>query len=504
MRVGLLDGVERLGNRLPEPLTLFLLLAVGVAGLSALLSGVGVTHPGTGERVAVRSLLDPGLARDVILIGAVRNFTGFAPLGLVLVAMIGIGIAERAGLIAALLRGVLAGVPSVVLGYGVVLAGVLSSLALDAGYVIVVPLGAVVFAQAGRHPIAGLAAGFAGVSGGFSANLVVTSVDALLAGLTTEAARVLDPAYEVTAAANLAFMVVSVPIVVAAGGWITDHVVEPRLGAWRRERAEAGVEDELRAPELGGRERRALWGALGALLAVVLVVLLLTVPEGAPLRGVDGGLDPFYRALVPLLLVGFAAPGIAYGALAGTVRSDRDVARMGSETMAAMGPYILLAFAMGQFVAYFRASELGTVIAIAGAEALRATGVGGAALLLAFVLVAAAVNLVIGSASAKWAVMGPIFVPMLMTLGYSPELVQAAYRIGDSATNIVTPLMPYFPIAVAFARRYDHALGLGTLLSLMLPYSLGFLGVWSAALAVWYLLGIPLGPDGPLTYGVTP
>jgi aminobenzoyl-glutamate transport protein len=495
-----LDRVERLGNRLPEPLSLFVLLAALVALVSALLAGLSLPHPVTGEPVVARSLLSRELSREVILIGAVRNFTGFAPLGLVLVAMIGIGIAERSGLVSATLRILLARSPHLLLSYGVVLAGVLSSFALDAGYVVVVPLGAALFAQAGRHPIAGLAAGFAGVSGGFSANVVVTAVDALLAGLTTEAARAFDPTYEVVVTSNLFFMATSVLLVVAAGGWVTDRVVEPRLGTWDTSRATSDARADRGGVGIGARERGGLAAALVALGAVALLVALLALPAEAPLRADDGSFGPLWRAMVPLILLAFGLPGIAYGAVVGTIRSDRDVARMGGETMAAMGPYVLLAFAMAQFVEYFRASNLGTLLAIAGADGLRDAGLGGAPLLLGFLLVAALVNLFLGSASAKWAVMGPVFVPMLMALGYSPELVQATYRIGDSVTNIVTPLMPYFPIAVAFGRRYDDQLGLGTLISVMLPYSLCFGLVWAGALLIWATLGIPLGPGAPLTY----
>jgi len=492
--------VERLGNRLPEPLTLFVLLAVGTALISALCAGLSLEHPVTGDPVVARSLFSRELMRDIVLVGAVRNFTGFAPLGLVLVAMIGIGIAERGGLIPASLRLLLAGTPRAALSYGVVLAGVLSSFALDAGYVVVIPIGAALFAQAGRHPVAGLAAGFAGVSGGFSANVVVTAVDALLAGLTTEAARAFDPSYEVLVTSNLFFMATSVLLVVAVGGWVTDRIVEPRLGSWDTGRADpdAAVERDAQSP--GSAERRGLVAALCALGLVCLLVAVLALPAEAPLRGDDGGFGPLWRAMVPLILLAFGVPGIAYGVAVGTIRSDRDVARMGGETMAAMGPYVLLAFAMGQFVEYFRASNLGTLCAIAGADGLRELGLGGTPLLLGFVLVAALVNLVLGSASAKWAVMGPVFVPMLMALGYSPELVQAAYRIGDSITNIVTPLMPYFPIAVAFGRRYDGELGIGTLISVMIPYSLAFGLVWGVALGIWTVLGIPLGPGAPLTY----
>jgi aminobenzoyl-glutamate transport protein len=492
-----LDGIERAGNRLPDPLTLFAVaaLVVVVASWLAASAGVSVRHPGTGETVHAVSLLSrDGLRR--MLTEMVPNFTAFPPLGTVLVVMLGIGVAERTGLVAAALRGLVAAMPASALPATLVFAGIMSSLAADAGYVVLTPLGAVVYAGMGRHPLAGLAAAFAGVSAGFSANLVLTALDPLLAGFTEPAARLVDPAYVVRPTANYYFMVVSTVLLTLVGTLVTVRVVEPRLGTWRGEVAAAAGE----APVSGARERRGLLAAALALLATLVLVAGLVLPAGAVLRDESGGIEPFYRALVPLLMLAFLLPGIAYGLAAGTLRSDKQLAVMAGDTMATMGSYVVLAFVAAQFVAYFGWSNLGLVVAVRGADLLQALGIGGVPLLVGFVLVSAAINFLIGSASAKWAIVAPVFVPMLMLMGYSPETVQAAYRVGDSVTNVVTPLLPYFPIIIAFARRYDPNVGLGTLVAAMMPYSVAFLLSWLVLLVAWVVLGVPLGPGAPVHY----
>jgi len=493
----LLDGVERVGNRLPDPLTLFVALgaAVLLASWLAARAGVSVTHPGTGATVAASNLLSAeGLRR--ILTGLVPNFAAFPPLGTVLVAMIGIGVAERSGLVAAALRSLVAAVPPSLLTATLVFAGVMSSVASDAGYVVLTPLGALLFAGVGRHPIAGLAAAFAGVSGGFSANLLLTSLDPLLAGLTQPAARLVDPGYTVQPTANYYFMAASVLLVTAVGTVVTSRFVEPRLGPWKG--GAAAADAPLGALEPG--EKRGLLAAGAAFLLVTGLAAALTLPRGGVLRAPDGAPTPFFESIVPLIFAAFLLPGLAYGIAARTIRSDKDVARMAGETLGTMGPYIVLAFAAAQFVAWFGWSNLGLILAVTGAEVLQALGLDGIALLLGFVAVSAVINLFIGSASAKWAIMAPVFVPMLMLMGYSPEVVQATYRVGDSVTNIVTPLLPYFPIIVAFARKYDPAVGIGTLLSAMLPYSIALAIAWTAMLLLWLGLGIPVGPDVPIHY----
>jgi aminobenzoyl-glutamate transport protein len=506
--VRFLDVVERVGNKLPDPITLFFLFAVLAVVVSWIAStaNVSAVHPGTGETVeAVNLLSGEGVRR--MLTEAVRNFTAFPPLGLVIVVIIGIGVTERSGLIAAALSRLVSSVPPSALTATLVFGGVMSSMAVDAGYVVLTPLGAMLFAAVGRHPLAGLAAAFAGVSGGFSANLLLTSLDPLLSGLSTEAAQLVDAAYVVDPTANYYFMVASVFLLTGMGTFVTTRYVEPRLGKWDPSQG-TGVEDTSLG-EVSAQERKGLRWAGIAFLVMLGLFALLVVPEGAPLRNPEAvaagepvlvQIRPFFDSIVTLLMLLFLVTGLVYGVVAGTIRSDRDVARMSSESVALLGSYIVLAFAAAQFVAYFNWSNLGLILAINGASGLQAVGFTGLPLLLSFVVVAAFINLFIGSASAKWAVMAPVFVPMLMLMGYSPEAVQVAYRVGDSTTNIITPLMQYFPVIIAFAQKYDRKTGIGTLISAMLPYSIVFMIGWLIMLAAWVLLDIPLGPGAPMTY----
>ena len=489
-----LDLVERWGNRLPHPFSLFVLFSFGVLVLSWIASSLELSaiHPATGKKIAAVNLLDRQGFQNIIT-KAVSNFTGFAPLGTVLVAMIGVGVAERSGLFAAALKALVAGVPSWLLTSALVFAGVNASLAVDAGYVILIPLGAVLFAGIGRHPIVGLAAAFAGVSGGFSANIFLTALDPLLAGLTQEAARLYDPNYTVAVTANYYFMIASTFLLTIIGTWVTVKIVEPRLGAY-------GGSGQKSLEKLRPEEKRGLATAGLTIALELLLLLLFILPANGLLRDAKGGLEPLFQGMVTLMAIGFLLPGLAYGSAAGTIKSDRDSGKMLEETMGTMGSYIALAFAASQFVAYFGWSNLGLILAINGANLLKASGLSGVPLIILFIFVCALIDLFLASASAKWAVIGPVFVPMLMIMGYSPEVTQAAYRIGDSFTNIVTPLMPYMPLVIAFAQKYEPKMGLGTLLAMMLPYSIAFAISWTLLLAVWLLLGIPLGPGAFLTY----
>jgi aminobenzoyl-glutamate transport protein len=416
----------------------------------------------------------------------------------VLVTMIGIGVAERSGLISASLRGLVAIVPKSLLTATLVFAGVMSNTAADAGYVVLTPLGAVLFAGFGRHPIAGLAAAFAGVSGGFSANLMLNALDPLLAGLSTSGAQILNAEYVVYPTANYYFMVFSTLLITVVGTFVTNRIVEPRLGKWEPPAGFSGAEST--ASPLSPQEKRGLGAAALTFFLFLGVLLFLTLPEGALLRDETGGIKPFYDSLVPLMMILFLLVGLVFGIVARSIRSDRDVAAMTTDTMNTMGAYIVLAFVAAQFVAYFNWSNLGIILAISGAGALQSIGLTGVPLILAFIVVSAFLNIFIGSASAKWAIMAPVFVPMLMLMGYSPELTQAAYRVGDSITNVITPLLPYFPIIIAFARKYDPKAGLGTLIAAMLPFSVAFGIAWTITLIVWFLLGLPLGPNAPLYY----
>ncbi|HLS07873.1 AbgT family transporter [Lentibacillus sp.] len=505
-----LDGIEFIGNKLPHPVTLFAILALIVLVLSAALQplGISVEHPGEeGEMVEIKNLLNAeGL--QYIFGSMTDNFIGFAPLGVVLVTMLGIGVAERTGLISALLRGFVLSVPRRFITLGLVFAGVMSSVASDAGYVVLPPLGALIFAAMGRHPLAGLAAAFAGVSAGFSANLVLSGTDVMLGELTIQAASVIDPAYAETMniAMNWFFIAASVFLLTLIGTWVTERIVVPRLGEYKGENGDAEAnEDQLEG--LKPVEKKGLiWAGVSLAIGLVLTALLV-LPPNAPLQGTEGNYmdriiqSPFMSSLVPIIAILFLLPGLVYGKVTKVIRNDKDVAAQMSDTMASMGMFIVLAFTAGQFVAYFNESNMGTVLGVYGAEFLDSINLTGVPLILMFVLITGFINLFIGSASAKWAMMAPIFVPIMMQLGYSPELTQMAYRVADSSTNIITPLMTYFAVIIAFAQKYDKKVGIGTMVSTMLPYSLYFLVGWTLMLVVWMLLGIPLGPGSPIEYG---
>ncbi len=491
-----LNFIEKVGNALPHPATLFALFALLVVVLSWVvgLFDLSVVHPGTGEIIRPFNLISQeGLA--MILTKMVTNFTGFAPLGTVLVALLGIGIAEGSGLIGTVLRLVVLSSPKKLLTFVIVFAGVISNTASEVGYVLLVPLAAVIFLAAGRHPLAGLAAAFAGVSGGYSANLFLGTIDPLLAGLSEEAARIIDPAYVVNPACNYYFMFVSTFLIAILGTWTTEKLVVPRLGEY------TGDEKPEEIRGLSTLEKRGLRWAMLSIVAFTAIVLWGLIPADGFLRdAATGGIlkSPFMSGIVALIFLSAAVAGIAYGIGAGTFRNDSDVMKGMSKSMETLGSYIVLVFFAAQFVAYFNWTNLGLIVAVSGAEGLKASGLGPIPLMLAFVLVSAAINLVMGSASAKWAIMAPVFIPMFMLLGYSPEFTQVAYRVGDSVTNIISPMMSYFALIVAFIQRYDKKAGIGTVISTMLPYSIIFLIGWSLLLIVWIFLELPIGPGADM------
>ena len=495
-----LTTVERGGNALPHPGTLFAILAGVIILVSAIAArtGIEVVHPGTGELIQPVSLATvAGLHR--ILTEMVTNFTSFAPLGTVLVSMLGIGVLESSGLIGAGLRLLVLSAPKHLLTFVIVLAGVLSNTASEIGYVLLVPLGGIIFLGAGRHPIAGLAAAFAGVSGGYSANLLLGTVDPLLAGLSEEAARIVDDGYRVNPAANYYFMVVSTFIIATAGTWVTERIVIPRLGPYEGQ-GDTDAPDVLQ--ELSSIERRGLGYALLAAAVFVAFLLWGTVPADGFLRNPEtGGLlrSPFLSGIVAFIFLGGTVVGVAYGAATGAFRNDADVMNGMGKTISTLGTYLVLVFFAAQFVAYFNWTNLGLIMAVKGAETLRSSGLGGIPLMLSFVLLSSFINLFMGSASAKWAIMAPVFVPMFMLLGYTPELTQTAYRIGDSTSNIIAPMMSYFALIVAFFERYDKRSGIGTVVATMLPYTVTFFMCWSILLMIWMTLGLPVGPGAALT-----
>jgi aminobenzoyl-glutamate transport protein len=497
-----LNAVERAGNALPDPAALFLILLFVVWGLSALLAPLQFAEidPRSSEPIRVVNLLT-GTEIAQFLSTLVTTFTGFHPLGVVLVALLGVGVAEHTGFINAGLKGLLSITSPRLLTPMLILVAVVSHTAADAGYVLVIPLGAVIFYAAGRHPLAGIAAAFAGVSGGFSANFVPSSLDPLLSGLTQAAAQIIAPERLVNPLSNWFFTGASSLLIMSVGWYLTDRVIEPRLASVP---VDGDASDMPRMEALGPRERRGLIAGGAALLLGILVLTLASAPEGSPMRSPEGALTastaPLMQSIVPLIFLLFLLPGIVYGYVAGTVESHRDIIKGMSKSMSTMGYYIVLAFFASLFIASFGRSNIGALLALKGAGTLQALALPGQVTIVGIILLTGTVNLLIGSASAKWALLAPIFVPMLMQLGLSPELTQAAYRVGDSTTNIITPLMPYFPLVVVYAQRYVKSTGIGTLVSIMLPYSVGFLLTWTVFLIGYWLLGIPLGLQAPYTY----
>lgn len=507
---GVLAAIERVGNKLPHPATLFAIFAGGTIILSAIVSAFDITvvHPGTREEVEPFSLMTiRGL--HMIITRMVVNFTSFAPLGTVLVALLGIGVMESSGFMATALRKLVLSAPKKLLTFAIVFAGILSNTASEVGYVVLVPLGAMIFLAVGRNPIAGLAAAFAGVSGGYSANLLLGTIDPLLAGLSEEAAHIIDQTYEVNPAANYYFMFFSTFFIAIVGTWVTEKIIVPRLGPYRGDAKPEELSD------ITSDEKRGLRFAAYTFYVLVLLILWATMPvEGGIwdkipgsgfLRDPDTGdllRSPFMSGIVAMIFIIAAIVGIAYGIGAKTLKSNADVINGMGKSMSTLGTYIVLVFFAAQFVAYFNWTNLGLIFAIKGAEVISALGMGRIPLMISLVLISALINLVIGSASAKWAIMAPVFIPMFMLLGYSPEFTQMAYRIGDSVTNIISPMMSYFALIVAFMEKYDRRAGIGTIIATMLPYTVAFLLFWVLLLIVWILAGLPIGPGAELFYSV--
>ncbi len=508
-----LDVVEWLGNLLPHPVALFAIFSLAVLLLSGVAGWFDLAVPdprpegaaGRAEDGMIRAVsLVNGEGLRMIVENLVKNFVGFVPLGTVLVAMIGVGIAERSGLISAAIRALVLKATKNTLTMAVVFAAVISNTASEMGYVVLIPLAAVLFYSVGRHPLAGLAAAFAGVSGGYSANLLLGTVDPLLSGITGAAAQLIDPNYTVGPEANWFFMIISTFLITFVGTWVTIKVVEPKLGAYNPDNASIDLSAEASMDTLSDKERKALKLAGITCLILVILVALTVVPPWGALRNPETGAitgSPFLKGIVALILVFFAVPGIVYGFAVGTFKSDRDVINAMSETMGTLGMYIVLVFFAAQFVAFFKWTHFGAIFAVLGADFLEHMGLTGPIVFIFFILMCAFINLMLGSASAQWAVTAPIFVPMLMLVGYAPEVIQAAYRIGDSVTNIITPMMSYFGLIMAFANRYERNAGIGTLIAMMLPYSIFFLLGWIVLFYLWvFLLGLPVGPSSPTYY----
>lgn len=509
-----LDDIERLGNKLPDPALLFVFGLVATWVASKALSGVQfaeidprtitVERPGGAPLQIVDLLTAKSLA--TFLAGMVKTFTDFHPLGVVLVAMLGVGVAERTGFITAGLKALLQLTPKRLLTPMLILVGLLSHTASDAGYVLVIPMGGVLFQAAGRHPLLGVVVAFASVSGGFGANPMVSALDPLLAGITQASARVLDPQLVVSPLSNYYFTATSSLVIILAGWLLTDKLIEPRLA---RVPVDGDNADVSTLETLSAREKRGLWTAFGLLALLVVAVVAWAAPLDSALRspapesslikaGPTGA--PLMSGIIPLIFFAFVLPSVVYGTVAGTVKTHHDVFAGMTRAMSNMGGYLVMVFFAAIFIDAFNRSNLGALLALKGASLLREMGASAAATVLGVIFISAILDLIVGSASAKWALLSPILVPMSMSLGVAPELTQAGYRIGDSCVNIVTPMMPYFPLVVVFCRRYVKNSGIGTLVALMLPYSVVFLFTWTGYLLLYWALGFPLGPGSSYIY----
>lgn len=497
-----LNGIEAIGNRLPHPIALFASFALAVVVISAICSALGVSA--TGELISdgklqettvssVSLLTKEGLT--YMLTHAVTNFTTYAPLGMVLAAMLGVGVAEQSGLIHTLLKYAVKLTPAKLITPAVVFLGVMSNIASDAGYVILIPLGAMIFRAYGRHPIAGFAAAFAGVSGGYSANLLIGSLDPLLAGISQAAASEINPGYEVSVMGNYFFLFASTFLITILGTFVTNKIVEPRLGTYEDNQE---VAEDMSLTTISPIEKKGMKKAGIAALIYVAIIVIAAIPSDSFLRNENGALfgtptSPLLSGIVVLISLLFMIPGMVYGKTVGVFTKKNGVCNAMSKSMASMGSFIALAFISSQFINYFNYTKLGTIIAMTGANFLNKIQIGLVPLMIIFVLFSAFMNLFMGSASAKWNILAPVFVPMFMQLGYSPELCQLAYRIGDSSTNIITPMMTYFAVILTFAQRYDKKASIGTITATMIPYSIVFLIGWTLMLIVWLTLGLPIG-----------
>src|SRR5262245_9593250 len=530
----ILDVVEKVGNKVPHPVIIFLILIAIVVVLSAILgvTGTSVSYevivPATGRSEPAtapdESVYDTGTtvnyktldekkykietrtvtARSLLTTDGIRfiysslipSFMGFTAVGLLIVAMVGVGVAEEAGLVKALIRKLVKVSPAWALTYILAFVGILSSIAADAGYLVLIPLAGVAFLSVGRHPLAGLALGFAAVAAAFTVNMLIKPLDAVLVEFTNDAIHLVDPNKSIGLASNLWFSIVSVAFLTVLVAFITERMIEPRLGKYQKEQS-AAVQPEEQGGELSADESRGLRYAGLGLLGVLVVFALLTLPPGAPLRNPDTGdligNSPFMNGLIGLIMVVFLVTGAAYGFGAKTMKSLTDIIKAMEKALAGLGSLILLFLVLSQFVAYFNYTNMGTILALKMSDVLKTSGIGPFWLLIGFIVVVLMIDFLITGAIAKWAIFAPIFVPLLVTLKVDPEAVLAAYRVADSPVNAITPLNAYFALVVGFAQRYDKNAGVGTVVSLMLPYVVIMSVLWTILFAVWYLLGLPWG-----------
>lgn len=504
----ILDVVEKVGNKVPHPAMIFLFLMIIVIVLSHVLHLLGtsvtqqvidpVTDTIQTSTVTARSLLTTDGIR-FIYTSVIPNFMGFTAVGLIIVAMVGVGVAEASGLIKALIRKLVAVSPSWAIAYILVFVGIMSSIAADAGYLVLIPLAGVAFLSVGRHPLAGLAAGFAAVAAAFTVNMLIKPLDAVLTEFTNDAIHLVNPSLSIDLTANLWFSIASVIVLTVVITFVTQRIVEPRLGKYEKGVADQTGKtntDEADAAALGD-ESRGLKFAVFGLIGVIVLLGLLTIAPGAPLRNPDTGAlignSPLMNGLIAVIMVLFMVTGAAYGFGAGTMKNSGDVIKAMEKALAGLGSLLFLLFILSQFIAYFNYSNIGTIMAVSMADVLKTASVPPLVLLLGFIVVVAIIDLLITGAIAKWALFAPIFVPLLVQLGVAPESVLAAYRVADSPINVITPLNAYFALVVVFAQKYDKNAGVGTIVALMIPYVIAIFVIWTLLFVAWFLLGLPWG-----------
>lgn len=487
----ILGAIERVGNKLPHPFFLFLYIAVFIVIVSAIAAGLGAQtiSPTTGDPVAVKSLLS-GEGIQYMLTSAIENFVTFPPLGLILTVMMGIGLAERVGLLDTFMRGAVLAAPKSLITAVVVVVSLMGNIASDSAMVILPPLAAAAFLAAGRHPLAGFAASYSAVVAGFSANIIIAGTDVLLSGITTQAARIVDPEASVSPLANWFFMSVSTVVLAVVIIIVCQKFVEPRLGTYRGEKVVADV------TEVSPQQRKALrWAGIAALVYLILLAAAV-LPGSSPLRGEGGAIlkSPFLSGLPIFILLFFLAVGITYGKLAGTITTMSDIPAKMTASIKELAPFLVVIFTAAQAIAYFNWTQLGLLVASGGADAMKATGLDGMGGLLLFSLFVTVPALLIASGSALWTLLAPIFVPMFMLNGIDPAYVQAAFRITDSATNTLVPMNPMLPVILGMIQLYNKKAGLGTLFSLVIPFTVAIWAVWLVLYLIWGLIGLPIGP----------
>jgi len=492
---GVLAWIEKAGNKLPHPFWLFVWICVFIILTSALTSflNVSVTNP-SGENVTVNNLLS-GEGLRWFLENMVTNFAHFAPLGLVLVMLMGVSIAEQSGMLEVIMRRMAFSTPKRIIFPVIFMIGACGNIGSDAGVVVVPPIAALIFMQLGYHPIAGLIAGYAGATAGFTANFFIAGTDVLLAGISTQITSTMNPSSEVAATANWYFMIVSTILLGIVGAFVVRRFTIPRAAGFNG--MEQVAERSQKSAELTPEERKGLKHAGIAFLLFALMIIALTAPSWGPLRNPETGSlvveSPFLRGLIPILFVMFALPGYFYGRAVGTIQKFDDLIKHMEHGMRNLAGYIVLMLVVAQFIYMFTYSNLDTILAVKGAHFLQKTGLTGPLLFILFILLIATLNIFMGSGSAKWAIFAPVFIPMLAQLNYSPAFVQLMYRIGDSVTNSISPLYPYFPLLLGWIRQYDKRVGIGTTISMLLPYAAVLLIMWIVLLFIWFGLNLPIG-----------